>query len=472
MTDKHFLTLGGDIKVVLMEWLPIGHETIKCLQDKLGCLDTQNEFFITGVVDHARNAATIEVEDAEIMLRLDNYDPMESLQFTAKVEIQETGAGQQEEEIGVTVRRTGMLSYGVSLKPRPSERPYCMDDIGYIAADLVEDSSRVMDTIFNAYQKNLLDIIYCQQRNQRDKYFIAMADRLHPDTGDWREWVENSRYKLELQQVIGKIRQRDVFATEDGTVFIVGEDGLFVIGEHGPTYREILLIYSSIASMISLQDNIFSRIAMSWDSLYEQKRRIQDEDVEQILEIQSELSTLSANQSMLQSVPRHMVRAVREVVQKLDAVERDASRVKGANIPFIERITTLFRHHADDWINDGEQALDTLGSEVENVRRQASGLSEKEAFKINSAVNITAIASFVFLPLTLITGIYGMNFMMYAEEGRTKISSSNMPELYWEHGYLFAFGLMALALLLTQVMVWRMGFYRWKRKRKNPHKNG
>ena len=33
-----------------------------------------------------------------------------------------------------------------------------------------------------------------------------------------------------------------------------------------------------------------------------------------------------------------------------------------------------------------------------------------------------------------------------------------------------AFGLMAIALFLTQVLVWRAGFYRWKRKRKKPRR--
>jgi magnesium transporter len=162
-----------------------------------------------------------------------------------------------------------------------------------------------------------------------------------------------------------------------------------------------------------------------------------------------------------------MVRAMREVTEKLDAVQRDSTPLKGAEIQFFRRVTTLFRNHADDWINDGEQALDTLGREVENVRCLASALSEKETFNINKAMNLLTAASVIFLPLTLITGIYGMNFMQYVDaETKTRISFTNMPELYWEYGYLFSFGLMALAVAGTSALLWRMGVIARKKKRR------
>jgi len=41
----------------------------------------------------------------------------------------------------------------------------------------------------------------------------------------------------------------------------------------------------------------------------------------------------------------------------------------------------------------------------------------------------------IFIPLTFIAGIYGMNF-------NTSVSPLNMPELNWAYGYPFALGLM------------------------------
>jgi magnesium transporter len=52
---------------------------------------------------------------------------------------------------------------------------------------------------------------------------------------------------------------------------------------------------------------------------------------------------------------------------------------------------------------------------------------------------LTIIAT-IFIPLTFISSIYGMNF-------QTERSPWNMPELTWYHGYPFALALMAAMAL-------------------------
>lgn len=59
------------------------------------------------------------------------------------------------------------------------------------------------------------------------------------------------------------------------------------------------------------------------------------------------------------------------------------------------------------------------------------------SYKINRVMTLLTLISAVFLPLTLITGIYGMNF-------------DNMPELKWHYGYFIILGVM---LFISVVMV-------------------
>ena len=56
------------------------------------------------------------------------------------------------------------------------------------------------------------------------------------------------------------------------------------------------------------------------------------------------------------------------------------------------------------------------------------------SFKTNEVMRILTIFSVFFMPLNLVTGIYGMNF-------------ENMPELKWSHGYPLALALMAVITL-------------------------
>jgi magnesium transporter len=68
---------------------------------------------------------------------------------------------------------------------------------------------------------------------------------------------------------------------------------------------------------------------------------------------------------------------------------------------------------------------------------------------MNEVMKVLTIIATIFIPLTFIAGIYGMNFDPAA-------SPLNMPELSWYYGYPFSIGLM---VLLTGVMV-----YYFKRK--------
>jgi magnesium transporter len=57
--------------------------------------------------------------------------------------------------------------------------------------------------------------------------------------------------------------------------------------------------------------------------------------------------------------------------------------------------------------------------------------------RINQIMNRLTLVATIFIPLTFLTGLWGMNF-------------KDIPELQWEHGYLFAWGCMIVcAALLT-----------------------
>lgn len=61
--------------------------------------------------------------------------------------------------------------------------------------------------------------------------------------------------------------------------------------------------------------------------------------------------------------------------------------------------------------------------------------------KQNEAMMLLAVLSTFFVPLTFITGLYGMNF--------TTHSPFNMPELSWKYGYFFALALMLISVLIV-----------------------
>jgi magnesium transporter len=57
----------------------------------------------------------------------------------------------------------------------------------------------------------------------------------------------------------------------------------------------------------------------------------------------------------------------------------------------------------------------------------------------------------MFMPLSFIAGVYGMNF-------DPEVSPWNMPELGWRYGYPFALGLMFLTAVGLVTWLW---YHQW-----------
>jgi magnesium transporter len=79
---------------------------------------------------------------------------------------------------------------------------------------------------------------------------------------------------------------------------------------------------------------------------------------------------------------------------------------------------------------------------VETFREIASGLMDLYmtgvSHRLNEVMKVLTILSTIFLPMTFIAGVYGMNF-------DTGLSPLNMPELKWFFGYPFSLVLMAVS---------------------------
>ena len=82
---------------------------------------------------------------------------------------------------------------------------------------------------------------------------------------------------------------------------------------------------------------------------------------------------------------------------------------------------------------------------VESYRDVAAGLLEmylsSVSLKTNEIMRVLTVMSSIFIPLTFVAGVYGMNFSQSPEKGELTL---NMPELYQPWGYPVCLGVMAL----------------------------
>ena len=93
---------------------------------------------------------------------------------------------------------------------------------------------------------------------------------------------------------------------------------------------------------------------------------------------------------------------------------------------------------------------------IETYRELASSLTDiylsAISNKMNEVMKLLTVISSIFIPLTFIAGIYGMNF-------DPSISPFNMPELEWYWGYPFCWALMLITAGSLVYYFWRKGWF-------------
>jgi magnesium transporter len=79
--------------------------------------------------------------------------------------------------------------------------------------------------------------------------------------------------------------------------------------------------------------------------------------------------------------------------------------------------------------------------------------------RMNEIMKVLTIISSIFIPLTFIAGIYGMNFSKQ-DPVTGKLMPDNMPELYQTHGYLYTVLVMLVIAILQVIYFWRKGWFK------------
>jgi magnesium transporter len=144
----------------------------------------------------------------------------------------------------------------------------------------------------------------------------------------------------------------------------------------------------------------------------------------------------------------HMVLEIHELKRDLLAIRRIVWAQREMINSLLRSDSTLITARTATHLRDCYDHSVELLDIVESYREISSGFIEiflsMLGIKTNEVMKVLTIIATIFIPLSFIASLYGMNF-------DTASSPWNMPELKWSFGYPFALGLMgivALALML------------------------
>ncbi|MGL4378826.1 MAG: magnesium/cobalt transporter CorA [Microcoleaceae cyanobacterium] len=153
----------------------------------------------------------------------------------------------------------------------------------------------------------------------------------------------------------------------------------------------------------------------------------------------------------------------RKTLEKIYDIRRELLTLRRAVWPQRDAINRLIRDGNDlispevrIYLRDCYDHLIQVMDMVETYRELTSGLMDvylsSVSNKMNEVMKFLTVMSTIFIPLTFIAGVYGMNF-------NTEKSPFNMPELNWYWGYVF-FWMMMIAIAASLIFFfWRRGWF-------------
>ena len=136
-------------------------------------------------------------------------------------------------------------------------------------------------------------------------------------------------------------------------------------------------------------------------------------------------------------------------IHRVIAPQREIiNRLSRGEFTMIEREAQIFYRDIYDHLVRIEELNQNIRERADNA--QAIYLSSL-ANRQNETMKILATVATIFLPLTLVAGIYGMNF-------------ENMPELKWSWGYFAVLGFMVSIILIVAWRFWARNWFTWGRR--------
>ena len=285
---------------------------------------------------------------------------------------------------------------------------YWIDIIGLHQIDAI----RAIGNIFGVDTMVLDDLFVPEQRpklqNFNDYLYLILRDL----------WYNKENEEIEVEQLS----------------FIIGINFVISIQEReGDVFEDVrtkLRNPNKKASVkternLSIDYLLYSLISAIIDNFFLILEKLDDE----IEEIEDSLLGYVADETLLQ----------------IYHLRKQTIVLKRAVMPLREIIAKLMRESYDNSNNDTRWLLQEIYNHcaevIENVESCRDSVADlvdlymsNVSNRMNSIMKVLAVISTIFIPLTFIAGVYGMNF-------------EYMPELHWHYGYYIVWAAMGLMVL-------------------------
>lgn len=173
---------------------------------------------------------------------------------------------------------------------------------------------------------------------------------------------------------------------------------------------------------------------------------------EQLDDLEDELFNRPTRTSIqkIQVIKRQLIVFRRTIFAERDKIN---DILRSSDVFLSDQTLRYFRDTYDHTI----QVMDLVESYKEIVASLMDIYLSNVSNRLNQVMKVLAIISTIFIPLTFIVGVYGMNFSMTDPVTGEQLPM-NMPELYSPYGYPAVMIFMLVVVIIQLFVFWRKGW--------------
>jgi len=176
------------------------------------------------------------------------------------------------------------------------------------------------------------------------------------------------------------------------------------------------------------------------------------------------MPTIDAMSDVAEKIEEEVIRqphpVTLEAIMKLKRSAQRVHRVMGPQREVLNRLSrgefSIIKTEAEIFYRDVYDHVARIEDLNQSIRDRAdnalSTYLSSVANRQNETMRVLSIVATIFLPLTLLAGIYGMNF-------------EYMPELQWRWGYFAVLGVIGFIILILMWRFWASGWFAWGKRR-------
>lgn len=242
------------------------------------------------------------------------------------------------------------------------------------------------------------------------------------------------RPKLEVEDnctfLCGKMMEEGVRA-EQFSIILQDNVVLFFQEEPGDTFDPIRERVRNGRGRVRSKNSEFL-VYLILDNIVDNYIQLSQQLANEVDELE-QLALTNPGRNFVQRVlqVKHKLRDFRKSIDPLiEAVKRMQNEVEDGNAKYYRDLYDHVIHEAEN-IRDYNESLEAM------IDLYHGHLGQKT----NDTMRVLTVVSSIFVPLTFVAGIYGMNF-------------DNMPELHWQNGYFYALaamGLIGIGILVLSI---------------------